>query len=115
MKLKIFDVVELNDKNRATILNINNKEYLAEVVNSAGISLGNKVIKENDIMGIGDHGILTVTQDIKETTVEMLKELIDEDSEIVSIYYGSDVTEDDAKEEWLENVIAEIQDVSFNL
>ena len=41
MKLKIFDVVELNDKNRATILNINNKEYLAEVVNSAGISLGN--------------------------------------------------------------------------
>ena len=49
MKLKIFDVVELNDKNRATILNINNKEYLAEVVNSAGISLGNKVIKENDM------------------------------------------------------------------
>ena len=49
MKLKIFDVVELNDKNRATILNINNKEYLAEVVNSAGISLGNKVIKDNDI------------------------------------------------------------------
>ena len=60
--------------------------------------LDGKVIKENDIMGIGDHGILTVTQDIKETTVEMLKELIDEDSEIVSIYYGSDVTEDDAKE-----------------
>lgn len=49
MKLKIFDVVELKDNNRATILNINNKEYLAEVVNSAGISLGNKVIKENDI------------------------------------------------------------------
>ena len=49
MKLKIFDVVELKDNNRATILNINNKEYLAEVVNSAGISLGNKVIKDNDI------------------------------------------------------------------
>lgn len=49
MKLKIFDVVELKDNNRATILNINNKEYLAEVVNSAGISLGNKVIKDNDV------------------------------------------------------------------
>ena len=49
MKLKIFDVVELKDNNRATILNINNKEYLAEVVNSAGISLGNKVLKDNDI------------------------------------------------------------------
>ena len=38
MKLKIFDVVELKDNNRATILNINNKEYLAEVVNSTDIS-----------------------------------------------------------------------------
>lgn len=52
MKLKIFDVVELKDINRATILNINNKEYLVEVVNSAGISLGNKIIKENDINSI---------------------------------------------------------------
>ena len=49
MKLKIFDVVELNDNNRATILNINNKEYLAEIVNSAGISLGNRIITDNDI------------------------------------------------------------------
>ena len=49
MKLKIFDVVELKDNNRATILNINNKEYLAEVVNSAGISLGNIIITDNDI------------------------------------------------------------------
>lgn len=49
MKLKIFDVVELKDNNRATILNINNKEYLAEVVNSAGISLGNRIITDNDI------------------------------------------------------------------
>lgn len=49
MKLKIFDVVELNDNNRATILNINNKEYFAEIVNSAGISLGNRIITDNDI------------------------------------------------------------------
>ena len=49
MKLKIFDVVELNGNNRATILNINNKEYLAEIVNSAGISLENRIITDNDI------------------------------------------------------------------
>ena len=49
MKLKIFDVVELSDNNRATILNINNKEYLAEIVNSAGISLENRIITDNDI------------------------------------------------------------------
>ena len=60
-----------------------------------------KTIRQNDIMGIGDSGILSVTQDIKETTIEILKELIDDDSEIVSIYYGADVTEEDA------NAIAE--------
>lgn len=60
-----------------------------------------KIIKENDIMGIGDNGIISVTQDIKETTIEILKELIDDESEIVSIYYGADVTEEDA------NAIAE--------
>ena len=60
-----------------------------------------KTIRQNDIMGIGDSGILSVTQDIKETTIETLKELIDDDSEIVSIYYGADVTEEDA------NAIAE--------
>lgn len=49
MKLKIFDVVELNNKNRATILNIKNNEYLVEVVNSAGVSIVNKIITEKDI------------------------------------------------------------------
>lgn len=49
-------------------------------------------------MGIGDSGILSVTKDIKETTIELLKELIDDDSEIVSIYYGAEVTEEDANE-----------------
>ena len=49
MKLKIFDVVELNDKNRATILNIKNNEYWVEIVNSAGVSIGNRIITEKDI------------------------------------------------------------------
>ena len=49
MKFKIFDVVELNDKNRSTILNIKNNKFLVEVVNSAGISIGNKTIAKKDI------------------------------------------------------------------
>ena len=65
-----------------------------------------KVIKENDIMGIGDSGIIAVTKDIKETTIEMLKELITEDSEIVSIYYGADVNEDDANE-----IVSELSEI----
>lgn len=70
--------------------------------------LDGKKIKENDIMGIGDDGILSVTKDIKETTVLLLKELIDDDSEIVSIYYGADVTEKDANE--IADEIAKIND-----
>ena len=58
--------------------------------------LDGKVIKENDIMGIGDEGIIAVSKDIKQTTVEMAKELIDDEAEIVSVYYGLDVTQEDA-------------------
>jgi len=58
--------------------------------------IDDKEIKENDIMGLGDKGILAVGQDINETTKDLLRTLIDEDSAIVSIYYGADITEEDA-------------------
>lgn len=47
-------------------------------------------------MGIGDSGIIAVGTDIAATTKEMLAELVDEDSELISVYYGEDVSEDDA-------------------
>ncbi len=53
-----------------------------------------KEIKENDIMGIGDSGIVAVGKDIKDVTVDMIKTLVDDDSAIVSIYYGADSDED---------------------
>ncbi len=59
--------------------------------------LDGKVIKENDIMGIGDKTIVAVGQDINSTAFETINELIDEDSELVSIYYGSGMTEEDAE------------------
>lgn len=55
-------------------------------------------ITEGDIMGIGDHGMLAVGQGIEKTTLDTLKAMVDEDSELVSIYYGSDVTEKEAQE-----------------
>lgn len=58
--------------------------------------IDDKEIREGDIMGIGDEGILSVGQDIVETTVDMIKSMKDEDSEIVSVYYGQEVTEEDA-------------------
>jgi len=55
-----------------------------------------KVIKQDDYMGIGDKSILSVGKDLKETTLEMVEQMVDEDSAIISIYFGSDMTEDDA-------------------
>lgn len=54
-------------------------------------------IHEGDIMGLGDQGMLAVGQKVEETAVSALKKMVDEDSELISIYYGCDVTEEDAQ------------------
>ena len=56
-----------------------------------------KVIKQNDFMGIGDKEILSVGTDLKATTLEMIDAMVDEDSAIVSIYYGTESNEKDAE------------------
>ena len=58
--------------------------------------IDDKEIKEGNIMGIGDHAILAVGEDVEQTTLDMFKELIDENSELISIYYGEDVKKEDA-------------------
>lgn len=57
-----------------------------------------KTIKQNDFMGIGDKSILSVGTDLRATTLEMVDAMIDEDTAIVSIYFGSDSDEDSANE-----------------
>ena len=57
-----------------------------------------KTIKQDDYMGIGDSSILSVGQDLKATTLEMVDAMVDEDSAIVSIYYGTDASEEAAEE-----------------
>ena len=59
--------------------------------------IDDKEIKENDFMGIGDSGILAVGTDMKETMLEMVDQLVDEESGIISLYYGEDVSEEDAQ------------------
>ena len=59
--------------------------------------IDDKEIHEGDIMGIGDSGILAVGQSVEETTKEMLAQLVDEDTELVSLYYGQDVQEESAE------------------
>ena len=67
--------------------------------------LDGKVIKQDDFMGIGDKSILSVGKELAPTTLEMVDEMIDEDSAIVSIYYGQDSSEEAATE--LANAIEE--------
>ena len=59
--------------------------------------IDDKEIKEGNIMGIGDHSILAVGEDIAEITKETIDLMIDEDSELISVYYGEDITEEDAQ------------------
>lgn len=54
-------------------------------------------INVDDIMGIDDDGIKKVGQDVSEVTLELLEEMVDEDSELISIYYGEDTTKEQAE------------------
>lgn len=54
-------------------------------------TIDGKEIKENDYMGIGDSTILSVGQDMEQTTLDMVAELVDEDVALLSIYYGEDI------------------------
>ena len=59
--------------------------------------IDDKEIHEGDIMGIGDAGILAVGDSVSGVAEEMLAELTDEDSELISIYYGEDVSDEEAE------------------
>lgn len=54
-------------------------------------------IHEGDIMGIGDKGLLAVGTDISEVTKEMVSKMVDDDTELISIYYGEEFPEEDAQ------------------
>lgn len=58
--------------------------------------IDDKEIHQGDIMGIGDSGILAVGTSVEETTKEMLAHLVTEDSELISLYYGEEVSEEEA-------------------
>ncbi len=59
-------------------------------------SIDGKEIHNGDIMGINDDGIAAVGKDLMETTIELLSTMVDEDSELICLYYGADVSKQDA-------------------
>ena len=55
-------------------------------------------IKAGDIMAVGDSSILAVGKDIKDVAARSVKELVNEDTELISVYYGEEFSEEDASE-----------------
>ena len=76
--------------------------------------IDDKEIHEGDIMGIGDSGILAVGKDLEETTKELIANLVDKDSELISIYYGEEVSEEDA-EKFTEEITELYPDVDVDI
>ena len=60
-------------------------------------NIDDKEIKQGDFMGIGDSGILSVGTAISEVTMNMIGEMMFDEAELISIYYGSDITDEDAE------------------
>ena len=65
--------------------------------------IDDKEISEGDIMGIADKGIVAVGKEVEDTALETIKTMLDDESELVTVYYGADVTGEQA-EGFLEKV-----------
>ena len=86
------------EANKANMLEEIGNVHSAEVTYAVrDTEINGIAIHEGDIMGIGDEGILTTGSSIEDVTFESLKMIVEEDTEIISIYYGEDVTEEDAE------------------
>ncbi|MDE7271288.1 MAG: DAK2 domain-containing protein [Acetatifactor sp.] len=87
------------DENEQTMLEEMGKVKTGQVTYAVRDTvIDEKEIKKDDYMGIGDAGILAVGQDMGKVTEEMVAAMVDEDSELISIYYGADVDEAAAEE-----------------
>ena len=85
------------DANRENMMQEIGKVASAEITYAVrDTTLDNVTIHEGDIMGIGDSGILAVGRDRDETTLETLRKMVNDSTSLISIYYGADITEDDA-------------------
>ena len=83
-----------------------NEETMLEAIKCVKTGQVTYAIHEGDIMGIGDAGILAVGKSVDGTTKDMLAQLVNDDSELISLYYGEEVSEEEA-----EKLTAEIEEL----
>ena len=103
------------DSSRSIDENIEDMQEKANTMNYGEVTYAIKntefkghTINQNDFMGISKGEILSVNKDRLEATKKLLEEIVDEDKEIVTIFYGIDATEEEL--EALEEYISEIND-----
>lgn len=92
-------VADLSPEDNALTMNDEIKQVRTGQVTYAvrDTVIEDKEIKEGDYMGIGDDGILSVGGDVASVTFEMVREMMDDSLELISIYYGEEVSEEDAE------------------
>ena len=71
-------------------------------------------IHQGDIMSIGDSGILATGSDIEDTAFESLRKIVDDETEIISIYYGDETSEEKA-EQFRDRAAAEFENCDVEL
>lgn len=111
-----FDAAKSGTENRNTMIEEMGRVRTGQVTYAVrDTSIDGKTINAGDIMGIDDNGIQAVSTDLLTATKELLSGMVDEDSELISIYYGADVEETDAKEfaEYVEDMYSDC-DVEFH-
>ena len=87
------DVDENRSSIKAAVKNVKSGQVTYSVRDT---SIDGKAIKEGDIMGIGDKGLVSVGDDIEQVTFDLIADGVDDDSEVISIYNGADVSQEDA-------------------
>ena len=87
------DVDENKSSIKAAVKNVKSGQVTYSVRDT---SIDGKVIKEGDIMGIGDKGLVSVGDDIEQVTFDLIADGVDDDSEVISRYNGADVSQEDA-------------------
>ena len=76
--------------------------------------LDGKEIKKGDIMGIGDHSILSVSKSVDQAVKEMVEEMVTSDSELITLYYGEDIEEDSARD-LMENLKSRFPEIDVEI
>ncbi len=86
------------DENEATMLEEINNVKTGQVTYAVRDTVIDDIeIKKDDFMGIGDKGILAAGNDMIAITLTTIEKMVDDSSELISIYYGSDISQEDAE------------------